>query len=107
MVPTMVLVADGSHDGHDEGDGSTHEPGAPMPGLATSEQVAELRALEGVEAERRFLELMIEHHRGAVEMAEAVLTRSDHPVVVSLADSIVRSQQAEIDLMQDMLVERA
>jgi uncharacterized protein (DUF305 family) len=96
-----------SHDGHGSGDGGAHEPGEPMPGLATSEQIAELRSLEGVEAERMFLELMIEHHRGAVEMAEAVLARSDYPVVVSLAEAIVRSQESEIGLMEDMLAERS
>ena len=76
----------------DGGAAATHEPGGPMPGLATPEQIAELQALEGVEAERMFLELMIAHHQGAVEMAEAVLARSDYLVVVSLAESIVASQ---------------
>lgn len=96
-----------AHEGHGEGDDDAHEPGEPMPGLATSEQITELRSLEGVAAERMFLALMIEHHRGAVEMAEAVLARSDYPVVVSLAESIVRSQESEIRLMQDMLAERS
>jgi uncharacterized protein (DUF305 family) len=54
-----------------------------------------------------FLELMIAHHRGAVDMAEAVLARSDYPVVVSLAESIVRSQESEIALMEDMLAARS
>ena len=104
-------AADGSsHEGHDSADGSgeaAHVPGEPMPGLATPEQVAELRELDGVEAERRFLELMIAHHEGAVVMAEAVLERSTYPVVVSLAESIILSQQAEIALMEDMLAERS
>ncbi|WP_400995307.1 DUF305 domain-containing protein [Agromyces sp. GXQ0307] len=112
--PSMTWMtrpaADGStHAGHDS-DGSgdaAHVPGEPMPGLATPEQVADLRELEGVEAERRFLELMIAHHEGAVVMAEAVLERSTYPVVVSLAESIVASQQAEIELMEDMLAERS
>ena len=107
----MSLPADGAtHDEHDSGDGgeaATHEPGGPMPGLATPEQISELQALEGVEAERMFLELMIAHHKGAVEMAEAVLARSDYPVVVSLAESIVASQASEIALMEDMLAERS
>lgn len=105
----MTRPADdgGAHDGHGSGDGAAHEPGEPMPGLATPEQIAELRTLEGVEAERMFLELMIAHHRGAVDMAEAVLARSSYPVVVSLAESIVRSQESEIGLMEDMLAERS
>ncbi|MBM7503474.1 DUF305 domain-containing protein [Agromyces aurantiacus] len=101
----------GGHDGHGAGvgeaDASGHAPGEPMPGLATPAQVEELRSLDGVEAERRFLELMIAHHAGAVEMAEAALDRSDYPVVVSLAESIVSSQQSEIALMEDMLAERS
>ncbi|MRX43354.1 DUF305 domain-containing protein [Agromyces kandeliae] len=113
--PSMTWMtrpaADGSaHDGHDAADGSgeaAHVPGEPMPGLATPEQVAELRELDGVGAERRFLELMIAHHEGAVVMAEAVLERSTYPVVVSLAESIILSQQAEIALMEDMLAERS
>ncbi|BDZ54185.1 hypothetical protein GCM10025870_12580 [Agromyces marinus] len=98
---------DGStHGAHGSGE-SAHRPGEPMPGLATPAEVAELRELEGVEAERRFLELMIAHHGGAVEMADAALARSTYPVVVSLAESIASSQQAEIDLMERMLAERS
>lgn len=106
----MTRPADGGagHDEHGDGaDGTTHQPGEPMPGLATPEQIAELQSLEGVEAERMFLELMIAHHQGAVEMAEAVLARSAYPVVVSLAEAILASQQSEIELMEDMLAERS
>lgn len=98
--------ADDAHGGHGE-DAPAHEPGEPMPGLATPDQIAELRSLEGVEAERMFLELMIAHHEGAVEMAEAALARSSYPVVASLAESIVASQQSELDLMTGMLAERS
>jgi uncharacterized protein (DUF305 family) len=94
------------HGDHAASDPDAHVPGAPMPGLATPAQVEELRALTGIEAERRFLELMIAHHQGAVEMADAVLARSTNPVVVALAQSIVDSQTSEIDLMTDMLAER-
>ena len=95
------------HDDHATSDPGAHLPGAPMPGLATPAQVEELRGLTGVEAERRFLELMIAHHQGAVEMADAVLARSSNDVVVALAQSIVDSQTSEIDLMTGMLAERS
>ncbi|MFF2274357.1 DUF305 domain-containing protein [Agromyces sp. NPDC058126] len=112
--PSMTWMtrpaADGSgHASHGAGsgaDGAAHQPGAPMPGLATPEQVAELRTLSGVDAEVRFLELMIAHHQGAVDMAEAVLDRSSTEVVVALAQSIVDSQTSEIELMESMLAER-
>jgi len=92
-----------AHEMHD----ADHAPGAPMPGLATSEQVAALRAATGVDAERRFLELMIAHHRGAIEMADAALARSSNDVVVPFARSIVQSQEAEIALMEDLLAARS
>lgn len=111
--PSMTWMArpaaDGSgHASHgaSDGDAAAHEPGAPMPGLATPAQVAELRTLSGVEAEARFLQLMIAHHQGAVDMAEAVLDRSSTEVVVALAQSIVDSQTSEIELMESMLAER-
>ena len=85
---------------------SAHAPGSSMPGLAIAEQIAELKASTGVEAERIFLTLMIAHHRGGVEMAEAVLARSDNRVVVDLATSIVQAQTSEITVMQAMLAAR-
>jgi uncharacterized protein (DUF305 family) len=105
--PSMAWMSRPVAGGGGHQDHATHQPGAPMPGYATPEQVAELRALTGVEAERRFLELMIVHHEGGVDMAEAVLERSSYGVVVALAQSIVDSQKAEIDLMTQMLAERS
>jgi uncharacterized protein (DUF305 family) len=77
-----------------------------MPGMASDEQVDELRAAKGVEAERLFLELMIEHHKGGVEMAKAVLPLTDRDEVAYIADTIVKSQEAEIATMEQMLSDR-
>ena len=98
--------------GHDHTDGTAsstggHAPGDPMPGLATAEQIAELTAASGLDAERIFLTLMIAHHQGAVEMAESVLDRSSNSVVDSFATAVVQSQVSEIELMQSMLAKRA
>ena len=54
-----------------------------------------------------FLELMIAHHQGAIEMAEAVLDRSTNSTVRTFATGVVKSQDSEIDLMESMLAERA
>lgn len=114
-VPEMTWMSrpalDGtSHDdmaGMDATASATHTPGSPMPGYATAEQIAELRALSGVEAEKYFLGLMITHHEGGVVMADALLERSAHPVVTALARSIVTAQSSEIELMTTMLDERS
>ena len=83
-----------------------HEPGGVMPGMATLDQMDELRSLSGVDAEKLFLTLMIAHHLGGVEMAEAVLERSDERVVRSLATSIINSQTGEIEYMRTLLAAR-
>ena len=94
-----------SHEGMSEmGTGeSSHEPGSPMPGMATADQLAALKAATGDEAVRQYLTLMIAHHLGGVEMADAVLVRTEERVVRSLAASIVKAQSSEIGYMQDLL----
>ncbi len=77
-----------------------------MPGMASPEQMNQLRELSGTEAEALFLELMIIHHRAGVTMAEAVLDQSKRPEVVALARSIVAAQSSEVDYMQELLQQR-
>jgi len=104
----MTRSAPASSDANSaQGHGAGHATGEPMPGLATSAQIASLTAASGLEAERQFLTLMIAHHHGAVEMAEAVLDRSDNSTVRSFASAVVQSQKSEIDLMTAMLAERS
>jgi len=108
--PSMTWMTrptlDGSTHGGHGADDSAHVPGEPMPGLATPAQIDELRSLSGVEAEVLFLELMIAHHQGAIEMADAAIERSTNGVVVPFAESVAMSQESEIALMEDMLAER-
>jgi uncharacterized protein (DUF305 family) len=93
--------------GHDHAAaGTTHVPGERMPGLATDAQIAALRSVTGVEAEKLFLQLMIAHHEGGVEMAQAVLERSTNRTVDSLARGMVKAQQSEIDYMKELLAKR-
>jgi uncharacterized protein (DUF305 family) len=79
----------------------------PMPGMASSADLARLKAATGVEAEKIFHTLMIAHHKGGVEMADAVLARSDVDVVVTLARSMKMAQTAEITAMQQLLAARS
>lgn len=74
-----------------------------MPGMATPEELEQLRALSGDDFDAEFLRLMIAHHRGAIPMAEAALVGSDVPAVRDLARSIVATQQAEIAAMTALL----
>lgn len=77
-----------------------------MPGMATPEQMNQLRELHGVEAEIHFLQIMITHHQSGVMMGAAALERAKDPAVLALAQSIVDSQTYEIELMEDLLHQR-
>ena len=77
-----------------------------MPGMATQEEINRLSELPPGEADKRFLELMIPHHRAALDMAGAVLEKTDRPAVKELATAIKSSQETEIAYMEQMLRDR-
>lgn len=77
-----------------------------MPGMAAPEDIAGLRSLQGQEAERLFLQLMIEHHRAGVDMARAAVASTTVPDVRRLARTMVTGQETEIEAMAGMLDER-
>jgi uncharacterized protein (DUF305 family) len=64
-----------------------------------------LAGISGAEFDRVFLTMMIEHHQGAVEMAETEIADGQNADVIALAESIRDSQTAEIDEMQQLLTE--
>jgi uncharacterized protein (DUF305 family) len=58
------------------------------------------------EAEVLFFQLMIRHHQGGIEMAQALLDRSDDDMVRGVAQQMIVIQSAEIDTMNQMLEAR-
>lgn len=82
------------------------EPDGRMPGMATENALAALRSEPVDAAEVLFLQLMTDHHVAGVAMAEAALEGTEEPDVELLADSMVRSQQGEIEVMRDLLAAR-
>jgi uncharacterized protein (DUF305 family) len=78
--------------------------GMDMGGLSQDEAMAELKAVEGAAFDRRFLELMIEHHRGAIEMADTELASGTNPQALALAEAIIDAQNAEITEMDRLLL---
>jgi uncharacterized protein (DUF305 family) len=103
---TRPTLDGANHDHSGDSGESAHVPGGPMPGMATPEQLAELKSLNGVPAEVLYMKLMIAHHLAGVEMAQAILDRSTNRAVTDLAKGMVAVQQSEIDYMNDLLAER-
>src|SRR3954453_11658881 len=72
-------------------------PVAQMPGMATPEQMAAMKAATGVDADRQFAELMLDHHLGGEHMAEYAAEHVGEHDVRVLAQSIRTGQASEID----------
>ncbi|WP_035254071.1 DUF305 domain-containing protein [Agrococcus lahaulensis] len=83
--------------------GGMDHGGMDMDGMSQEEAMAELAGLSGVEFDRRFLELMIAHHEGAVEMAQTELEDGQNTEALALSEQIVADQEAEIAEMQQLL----
>ncbi|WP_307845317.1 DUF305 domain-containing protein [Planomonospora sp. ID67723] len=100
--PSMAWMAGHGHGGTAA---PSTAPGA-MPGMASEEELKRLREATGKEQEILFLQLMIRHHEGGVQMAEALLKLSERDEVATMARHIVDGQSGEIKLMTDMLRQR-
>lgn len=82
------------------------EDAPPMPGMANRAEMKKLRSLSGDELEVYFLQLMLRHHQGGAPMAEYTAEHANLPAVRALAQSMVDSQGAEVEMMKGMLAAR-
>ncbi|SSC24799.1 Domain of unknown function DUF305 [Klenkia terrae] len=95
---TMAWMGSSEHD--------AMSAGGLMPGMATEDELTELRAATGTAFDVLFLQLMIRHHQGGLEMAQQGEARAAEAVVRGLARSIATTQSAESTTMAAMLVAR-
>lgn len=61
---------------------------------------AALKGKTGDEFDKAFIDEMIVHHEGAVEMAQLALTNAKHKELKDLADAIIKAQTIEINQMK-------
>lgn len=86
----------GDHSGHDMGHMA-------MSGMMSAKQMKQLESASGEQFDTLWLEMMIEHHTGAIEMAGQVQSASTNPEVTALAEQIISAQEQEIAQMEQML----
>lgn len=75
-----------------------------LPGMKMSEMSPDatksMEAMQGKDFDVHFLDMMIPHHEGAVKMSRELLTKGEHAELKSLAEQIIKAQEAEIRQMQ-------
>lgn len=101
MLASFGKTAAGGHSGMTSG--MTMDGSAGHGGMMSEEQMQQFMAATGVEAERMFLSLMIEHHRGAVAASETEIAQGKHQPAIALATRIRDAQRTEIAEMQQLL----
>ena len=80
--------------------------GGGMSGMMDSEDMAMLEESSGAAFDMMFVEMMIQHHEGAIEMARVEQARGKNPAAVALAKKVEADQEAEISRMKDLLGEK-
>lgn len=96
-------------------DQTVPDPGAPMDdnmegaggmmmtGMMSEADMARLGNATGTDFDRMFLEMMILHHEGAIEMAEQELADGKYQPTKDLAQAVITGQQAEIEEMNTLI----
>lgn len=84
-----------------------HQPGfEPMKGMLSDVQMNELAAASGPEFDRLYLEYMIDHHQGALEMVEMLLDQRgsvQDPLLYEFTSDVTSDQTSEIERMDTLL----
>ncbi|GAB2637002.1 hypothetical protein GCM10027270_27380 [Nocardioides ginkgobilobae] len=96
-------MSDMDHGDMDHGDMDDMGEMDGMTGMMSAEDMADLEAAEGSAFEQMWLSMMIEHHEGAVEMAEVEVAEGEYDEAVALAEEIIEAQEAEIAEMEALL----
>lgn len=84
-------------------DGGDSQQGGLMPGMATQQQMEQLRQADGKQVDIVFLTLMRQHHLGGIHMAQEIIEISDNKDVTWIAQTMVETQQSEMNVISDLL----
>lgn len=99
-VPATVRDHANAHSEHDMGE---VDMGQDMPGMMTEDQIDELADAADSEFQTLWLTMMIQHHQGAIEMAQTQQRQGESTAARDLARQIEEAQTAEIAAMEEML----
>jgi uncharacterized protein (DUF305 family) len=83
--------------------GMEHSAHSDMPGMMDSKDMDKLEKASGADFDTMFLTMMIEHHKGAIEMATTEKDKGKYGPATSMSDGIITAQTAEISEMNKLL----
>ena len=86
-----------------QGWGEPTESGHSMSGMMSDSDMTDLDQASAKDAGKLFLQQMVQHHEGAVDMARSEVDKGKNTDAVAMAKSIVSSQTEQITQMKDML----
>ncbi|MPY92638.1 MAG: DUF305 domain-containing protein [Acidimicrobiia bacterium] len=86
------------------GHGAHGGSGGAMAGMMSEEGMAQLGAMDGAAFDRMWLDMMIRHHEGAIEMAKTHQAEGEYPNALMLGEEIITAQEAEITEMRAITV---
>jgi uncharacterized protein (DUF305 family) len=87
---------------HGESTGGMDHGGMSGEGMMTDEEMQQLEGATGAEFDRMWVQMMIKHHQGAVDMAKTQLEQGSNAEAKDLAQKIIDAQEAEIKEMQGL-----
>ena len=77
-----------------------------MPGMMPAGDLEKLKCAKGTEFDRMWLDMMIKHHQGAIDMSRTELAKGGNADAKALAQRIIDAQQSEITEMRGLLAQR-
>ena len=97
-VPETIRDHANSHGGE-----MSSELGSELPGMMDAQEMQGLEEAKGPEFQQMWLQMMIAHHEGAIEMAQTEQADGTHQGATGMAEQVEAAQNDEIKKMQDLL----
>lgn len=108
LVAILALASCANSGGGEEQGSSGSENG--MQGMAhgseSTDDASEMLMENGQYSDERFIDAMVPHHQGAIEMAQVALENAEHPEILALAEEIVAAQESEIGQLKSIKQEQ-
>jgi uncharacterized protein (DUF305 family) len=114
LLPALMLAAIlalvscvNSSGGEEQGSSGSEDGMQGMDhGAESTDYASEMLMENGQYSDERFIDAMIPHHQGAIEMAQVALANAEHSEILALAEDVVAAQETEIGQLKSIKQEQ-